>query len=478
MPKQETNIPNFKINYGTYQKIQENLSQIGENELIITSDKNIPIPTANDAGKVPTVNNSGEFELVTPSGGGDSAVYFTFNISYDVITSEYNCSNFSMTNAQIFQAIEEHKFIYGVSYGTVNGEWILSYHSIDGAYFTAYDEEQSFSIYFNGNTSPTSISVTDLQGPQGEEGPAGIQGEQGLQGPQGDPGIGVPSGGTTGQVLAKASGSNYDTEWVTPSSGSGNTDLTISVDSSTFDIVDITDENGNEVDFVSYATALGLGSSHNDLKLVFTDSSMALGGIWHLEGLNANASSEITGVILFRNSSINETGIISIINTVYSNKFPADTTDLLIKWKREYDSDEDNYVESFEWVPVCNQSKVIVPLGLQSLMAFNNIITAFMTEAVPSKLGQFIYAETSDTFTERSDILAYLNAGKEVWLDLGSNFNNMKLLINKYTSTGFGFSLEVTHYTITVVGDTYSSVNVEVYPNTIYAQGFVQAHST
>lgn len=31
----------------------------------------------------------------------------------------------------------------------------------------------------------------------------------------------VPSGGTTGQVLAKVSGTDYDTEWVTPSGGSG-----------------------------------------------------------------------------------------------------------------------------------------------------------------------------------------------------------------------------------------------------------------
>lgn len=35
-------------------------------------------------------------------------------------------------------------------------------------------------------------------------------------GPQGDPGPGVPAGGTTGQVLAKASDDDYDTEWVTP----------------------------------------------------------------------------------------------------------------------------------------------------------------------------------------------------------------------------------------------------------------------
>lgn len=37
-------------------------------------------------------------------------------------------------------------------------------------------------------------------------------------GPQGPAGPGVPSGGTTGQVLAKVDGTNYNTEWVNPSS--------------------------------------------------------------------------------------------------------------------------------------------------------------------------------------------------------------------------------------------------------------------
>lgn len=35
------------------------------------------------------------------------------------------------------------------------------------------------------------------------------------QGPAGTPGVGVPAGGTTGQVLAKASNTNYDTQFVT-----------------------------------------------------------------------------------------------------------------------------------------------------------------------------------------------------------------------------------------------------------------------
>jgi hypothetical protein len=40
-------------------------------------------------------------------------------------------------------------------------------------------------------------------------------------GPAGPAGQGVPVGGTTGQVLAKASGTNYDTTWTTPTGGGG-----------------------------------------------------------------------------------------------------------------------------------------------------------------------------------------------------------------------------------------------------------------
>lgn len=59
------------------------------------------------------------------------------------------------------------------------------------------------------------------QGPQGTpgetgpQGPQGIQGETGPQGPQGEAGVGVPVGGAENQVLAKASGTDYDTDWVT-----------------------------------------------------------------------------------------------------------------------------------------------------------------------------------------------------------------------------------------------------------------------
>lgn len=56
------------------------------------------------------------------------------------------------------------------------------------------------------------IALDDLKGADGAPGPQGEKGEKGDAGP------GVAAGGTTGQVLAKASNDDYDTEWVDPPS--------------------------------------------------------------------------------------------------------------------------------------------------------------------------------------------------------------------------------------------------------------------
>ena len=73
-------------------------------------------------------------------------------------------------------------------------------------------------------------SLGTLAGPQGPAGADGADGADGATGPagadgadgangadgaDGADGVGVNTGGTTGQVLAKASNTDYDTEWVT-----------------------------------------------------------------------------------------------------------------------------------------------------------------------------------------------------------------------------------------------------------------------
>lgn len=75
------------------------------------------------------------------------------------------------------------------------------------------------SITLNDNNVNVKLSS---DGVPGDKGDTGATGPQGLQGPQGIPGpngVGVPTGGAAGQVLAKNSNTDYDTEWVDQTSG-------------------------------------------------------------------------------------------------------------------------------------------------------------------------------------------------------------------------------------------------------------------
>lgn len=58
-----------------------------------------------------------------------------------------------------------------------------------------------------------------IQGIQGPAGPTGPDGPTGDTGPQGPAGVGVPIGGTTGQVLAKTSNADYATGWTNAGGG-------------------------------------------------------------------------------------------------------------------------------------------------------------------------------------------------------------------------------------------------------------------
>lgn len=66
---------------------------------------------------------------------------------------------------------------------------------------------------------PGADGATGPQGPAGPPGPTGATGATGpagTDGADGADGVGVPAGGTTGQVLAKASGADHDTGWSDP----------------------------------------------------------------------------------------------------------------------------------------------------------------------------------------------------------------------------------------------------------------------
>jgi hypothetical protein len=63
------------------------------------------------------------------------------------------------------------------------------------------------------------INTDLLVGPQGPQGPAGANGADGADGADG---VGTPTGGTTGQMLVKASNTDYDFTWAN-SGGTGST---------------------------------------------------------------------------------------------------------------------------------------------------------------------------------------------------------------------------------------------------------------
>lgn len=96
----------------------------------------------------------------------------------------------------------------------------------------------------NGFVGTEAAWLNSLIGEQGSQGPQGIPGETGLQGETGPAGPGLAAGGTTGQIAAKASNSDYDTEWVTP----------------VYDLANLTDTNVGSVadgDALVYDSATG-----------------------------------------------------------------------------------------------------------------------------------------------------------------------------------------------------------------------------
>jgi hypothetical protein len=78
-----------------------------------------------------------------------------------------------------------------------------------------YQTDGTSGFYFYNGTAWTS-----LNGATGPQGPIGNIGATGPQGPTGATGQGVPTGGTTNQVLSKINATDYNTQWVTPSGSS------------------------------------------------------------------------------------------------------------------------------------------------------------------------------------------------------------------------------------------------------------------
>lgn len=83
-----------------------------------------------------------------------------------------------------------------------------------------------------GPTGPTGADST-VTGPTGPTGPQGDIGPTGPTGADGANGQGLPVGGSTDQVLSKVDGTDYNTQWATPSVDAANVSTTVTTESGT-----------------------------------------------------------------------------------------------------------------------------------------------------------------------------------------------------------------------------------------------------
>ena len=130
---------------------------------------------------------------------------------------------------------------------------------------------------------------TGATGATGASGANGTNGTNGADGADGAPGVGVPTGGTAGQVLSKIDGTDYNTEWVDQSIGVTDHTLLTNIGTNTHAQIDTHIANTSNPHGVTKAQ-VGLGNVDNTSdadKPVSTAQATAI-------GLKENSSNKTT----------------------------------------------------------------------------------------------------------------------------------------------------------------------------------------
>ena len=136
------------------------------------------------------------------------------------------------------------------------------------------------------------------KGDKGEQGIQGIQGVQGEKGDKGDTGEGVPTGGTTGQVLKKKSNTNYDTEWSDESTG----------------ITSGSNDNGNWIKYadgtmICYINKLMSDFTYNNLTIVYSADCTFPANFIEIPCVIATAHAPVSYDVTVKASSIEKSSV-------------------------------------------------------------------------------------------------------------------------------------------------------------------------
>lgn len=105
----------------------------------------------------------------------------------------------------------------GIASAVLNADYTLTLTYTDGTSYTTPSLRGAPGDPGTPGISPT-VTVTDITGGHRIT-ITDADGAHSFDVPNGEDGVGIPTGGTTGQVLSKASGTDYDTEWTTPEPG-------------------------------------------------------------------------------------------------------------------------------------------------------------------------------------------------------------------------------------------------------------------
>jgi hypothetical protein len=198
-----------------------------------------------------------------------------------------------------------------------------------------------------GDTGPQG-----LKGDTGDTGPQGPKGDTGDTGPAGADGIGVPAGGTTGQILSKKTETDYDTQWVNPTGTADAVSFTPdgNIEATTVQgaIAELDGEKQANIGYTPENTsnkATDLTTPDNTKYATTLAISTALGLKEDADSdiTKANESETITGTWAFPDSAYNVSTWDGVNTAVTKNSFRD--------YMFNFDSDGDGLFTDESWFP-------------------------------------------------------------------------------------------------------------------------------